>query len=279
MASYGLRRLDDEDCVDGTENSSWLIGASMNITGSVMINLGTNLMKLGHMQNEAAEKAVSSDKNDSDPPKKSSWWHIGMSLFVVGNLTNFASFSFADQSLLAALGSVQFVTNVAFGRLVLKMEISRNILIGTFIIVLANIFIVNFTGGDECAASFSSGELARLYGEPKYIAYLSMCFVAGVVSYATYRHYDAKPDPPMNLLGVCFVISSAVIGTQSVTLCKSLSTLIRDSIQGDNQFTHPFTYVILVCTICTAVFWVNRMSAALQKFDALFIIPVLQVYE
>eukprot|EP00955_Chlamydomonas_euryale_P039037 351281-Chlamydomonas_euryale.AAC.12 len=47
-------------------------------------------------------------------------WQIGMAVFIIGNVLNFASFAFAAQSLLAALGSVQFVANVVFASLVLK---------------------------------------------------------------------------------------------------------------------------------------------------------------
>ncbi|GJN21176.1 hypothetical protein PR202_gb08632 [Eleusine coracana subsp. coracana] len=55
----------------------WVIGALINIVGSVAINFGTNLLKLGH-----------------------------------------------DQSLLAALGSIQFVSNIAFAYFVLNKTIS-----------------------------------------------------------------------------------------------------------------------------------------------------------
>ncbi len=75
-------------------------------------------------------------------------WQLGVALFAFGNVMNFGSFgavpsatqrmprigqgpaeiwnvrrccaAFAAQSLLAALGSVQFLANVAFGRLILK---------------------------------------------------------------------------------------------------------------------------------------------------------------
>ena len=44
---------------------------------------------------------------------------MGTGVFVLGSLLNFASYGFAAQSLLASLEAVQFVTNVAFGRLAL----------------------------------------------------------------------------------------------------------------------------------------------------------------
>lgn len=50
-------------------------------------------------------------------------WQLGVLLFGVGNVANFVSFGFAAQSLLAALGSIQFVSNVVFGWLVLHEQV------------------------------------------------------------------------------------------------------------------------------------------------------------
>lgn len=48
--------------------------------------------------------------------KTKALWYIGAFLLVAGSLVNFASFGFAPQSLLASLGSVQFISNVIFGK-------------------------------------------------------------------------------------------------------------------------------------------------------------------
>lgn len=50
-------------------------------------------------------------------------WQLGVVLFGLGNVANFVSFGFAAQSLLAALGSIQFVSNVLFGWLVLHEQV------------------------------------------------------------------------------------------------------------------------------------------------------------
>ena len=62
-------------------------------------------------------------------------WQAGIALFAGGNVFNFVSFGFAAQSLLAALGSVQFVSNVVFARLVLKEAITWRVLCATALIV------------------------------------------------------------------------------------------------------------------------------------------------
>lgn len=50
-------------------------------------------------------------------------WLAGILLFSNGNLLNFASFAFAAQSLLSALGTVQFISNILFGRYVNKEQV------------------------------------------------------------------------------------------------------------------------------------------------------------
>ena len=112
----------------------WLVGVAINIVGSLMVNFGTNMMKSSHNNNDK-EKANDDDDNSSISisntvnsnittdalleakkiiPKKE-WnhtWRIGISFFTIGSLLNFVSFAFAAQSLLAALGGIQFVSNV-----------------------------------------------------------------------------------------------------------------------------------------------------------------------
>ncbi|KAL0331795.1 UNVERIFIED_CONTAM: putative magnesium transporter NIPA8 [Sesamum calycinum] len=51
-------------------------------------------------------------------------WRIGIIFFILGNCLNFISFGYAAQSLLAALGSVQFVSNIAFAYFVLNKTVT-----------------------------------------------------------------------------------------------------------------------------------------------------------
>ena len=107
----------------------WLVGVAINIVGSLMVNFGTNMMKSSHnnndkekanddMSNNTVNSNITTDalleaKNLIIPKKE--WnhtWRIGISFFVIGSLFNFVSFAFAAQSLLAALGGIQFVSNV-----------------------------------------------------------------------------------------------------------------------------------------------------------------------
>ncbi|CAJ1953429.1 unnamed protein product [Sphenostylis stenocarpa] len=104
----------------------WIVGAFINLFGSIAINFGTNLLKLGH--NERERHLHGNDgvngKMTLKPIIYFQSWRIGIIFFFLGNCLNFISFGYAAQSLLAALGSVQFVSNIAFAYFVLNKMVT-----------------------------------------------------------------------------------------------------------------------------------------------------------
>jgi len=105
----------------------WVTGAVINVFGSIGINFGTNLLKLGHNQRERLallEAPECGEKSDFKGIIHFQSWRVGMLIFALGNCLNFISFGYAAQSLLAALGSVQFISNVAFAYFVLEEKVT-----------------------------------------------------------------------------------------------------------------------------------------------------------
>jgi hypothetical protein len=177
---------------------SWIIGVCLNLTGSLLINGGTNVMKLAHVrraqainsesiarlhQTESQEATAHSEveltslnadedghkgevtlhrspsslteaaKQHQPPPVwKSKIWLLGFLLFTVGNVLNFVSFGFAAQSLLAALGAVQFVSNVFFARFLLKEPITWKVVAATIVITVWERYAI----GGLCESQVSS---------------------------------------------------------------------------------------------------------------------------
>ncbi|KAF8390779.1 hypothetical protein HHK36_025307 [Tetracentron sinense] len=105
----------------------WVIGAFINLLGSIAINFGTNLLKLGHNQRERLSMLDSDGTNGKlvlKPIIYFQTWRVGILFFALGNCLNFISFGYAAQSLLAALGSIQFVSNIAFAYFVLNKMVT-----------------------------------------------------------------------------------------------------------------------------------------------------------
>lgn len=266
------------------EERMWLFGMSLNIFGSVMVNFGTNLMKSAHNLFEVTE--AQKDCKAKEEANKTFFnshnvWALGLTIFCVGCLINFASFAFAAQSLLAALGTIQFVSNVFFAKFVLGETLTLRIVIATGVIVGGLLLAIIFS--NHASETFTSEDLQALY-TPTYFLFLGclvvlLCFFQG--TYMVYTHYDNIGTPLEGngiVRPVTYSLVSALVGTQSVLQSKCFAELVKATLSGKNQFGHYFIYVVIVNFVCGLSFWLWRMNSALKMFDGLIIIPLLQVF-
>ena len=72
------------------------------------------------------------------------WWYIGWSVFTVGNVANFISLSFTPQSLLAGLGSSQFLMNAICEWYFNGHHITARMIKATILVIIGNTLIVAF---------------------------------------------------------------------------------------------------------------------------------------
>ena len=212
---------------------------------------------------------------------------IGTISFIIGNLTIFAAFGFAAQSLLASLESVQFISNIFFARYLHKEPITKRILLSTFAIIVGNILVLIFS--DHSAPLLNSHEIIQLYlNNTAYHAYL---VVAGVLFFFNHfifiHYYNARVIKKSPLWRQSFIepltfsISSTLIGSQAILDAKCMSLFIQVSVRGtasENEFEMPTLWVILFVWLILVVYWLKRLDLGLALFPPAFIIPVLQVF-
>ncbi|KAH7438331.1 hypothetical protein KP509_04G010400 [Ceratopteris richardii] len=265
----------------------WIRGAAINMIGSIGINFGTNLLKLAHNQKErlTLSEAAAGDKHASHKPiiYFQSWW-IGMVVFIFGNILNFLSFGYAAQSLLAALGSIQFISNVGFAYFVLNEKVTSRNLVATLFIVTGNVFLVAF--GNHQSKVYTQEELITNYGNHVYLIYCMCLIILVTVNHMTYKKGRALmtncTDESVSrywhtLLPFSYAMVSGIIGSHSVLFAKSLSVLLRQTLNGENELDGWFTYAILLLFILTASFWMTRLNDGLSLFDAIIIVPMFQI--
>ncbi|GAU32029.1 hypothetical protein TSUD_147250 [Trifolium subterraneum] len=263
----------------------WVVGAFINLFGSIAINFGTNLLKLGH--NERERYLLGSDgvhgKATLKPIIYFQSWRIGILFFFFGNCLNFISFGYAAQSLLAALGSVQFVSNLAFAYFVLNKVVTVKVLVATAFIVLGNVFLVAF--GNHQSPVYTPEQLTEKYSNAAFVLYLVALIVIVVVHHSIYKRgefmlavsgHDLKPFWSM-LLPFSYAVVSGAIGSCSVLFAKSLSNLLRLAMSNGYQLHSWFTYSMLLFFLSTAGFWMTRLNEGLSLFDAILIVPMFQI--
>ncbi|XP_027101850.1 probable magnesium transporter NIPA8 [Coffea eugenioides] len=260
----------------------WIIGAFINLFGSIAINFGTNLLKLGHDERER-QSAQGIDGTNGKHIIYFQSWRVGILFFAFGNCLNFISFGYAAQSLLAALGSIQFVSNIAFAYFVLNKTVTVKVLIATAFIVLGNIFLVAF--GNHQSPVFTPEQLAEKYSNVTFLLYCLILVLVVALHHSIYRRgelllavpgQDLKPYWQM-LLPFSYAIVSGAVGSCSVLFAKSLSNLLRLSLSSGYQLHSWFTYSMLLLFLSTAGFWMARLNEGLSLFDAILIVPMFQI--
>ncbi|OVA09722.1 Magnesium transporter NIPA [Macleaya cordata] len=264
----------------------WVIGAFINLFGSIAINFGTNLLKLGHNERERLSVLENDGANGKlilKPIIYFQTWRVGILFFALGNCLNFISFGYAAQSLLAALGSVQFVSNIAFAYFVLKKRVTVKVLVATAFIVLGNIFLVAF--GNHQSPVYTTEQLAEKYSNIIFLLYCIILILIVVFHHSIYRKgelllsvsgHDLNPYWH-TLLPFSYAIVSGAIGSCSVLFAKSLSNLLRLTMSSDYQLHSWFTYSMLLLFLSTAGFWMARLNEGLALFDAILIVPMFQI--
>lgn len=167
----------------------WL-GVFLNILGSICVNFGTNIMKYSYTisttnttQNihtlPASTVPVLPTTSSNDGLIGTNMtifgihmtWSRGATLLAIGSIFTFSSFAYASQSLLAALGTLQFISNVIFSRYVLQKEISWRVVIATTLIVLGVVITVSYS--NHASIQYTVQDLLHLYDE-KYMFFLEI---------------------------------------------------------------------------------------------------------
>nr|XP_043631858.1 probable magnesium transporter NIPA8 [Erigeron canadensis] len=263
----------------------WVIGAFINLFGSIAINFGTNLLKLGHDERErhALLGEGINGKTILKPIISFQSWRIGILFFAFGNALNFISFGYAAQSLLAALGSVQFVSNIAFAYVVLNKTVTVKVLVATTFIVLGNTFLVAF--GNHQSPVYTQEQLAEKYSNTTFLSYCLLLVLVVILHHYVYRRGEqllAIPGKDLKtywklMLPFSFAVVSGAIGSCSVLFAKSLSNLLRLSMSSSYRLDSWFTYSILLMFLCTAGFWMARLNEGLSLYDAILIVPMFQI--
>eukprot|EP00183_Erythrolobus_madagascarensis_P002631 CAMPEP_0185849222 /NCGR_PEP_ID=MMETSP1354-20130828/3792_1 /TAXON_ID=708628 /ORGANISM="Erythrolobus madagascarensis, Strain CCMP3276" /LENGTH=396 /DNA_ID=CAMNT_0028549705 /DNA_START=260 /DNA_END=1450 /DNA_ORIENTATION=- len=253
-----------------------------------MINVGTNIMKL------AINKRLLLEAQDRKRLMRTPQWLLGFGVFVLGTLFNFGAFKFAAQSLLAGLSSVQFISQLVFSKVILKEDIAPVAYFGVLIVVGGCVSLVVF--GQHHTKNYGPEELAALFGRAPYVCYMLMAASLSCFSWVAYTsikqsvarsHGETRFSHSLltmaqrQMLAVLYAIRAGIWGSQSVVLAKALSMLLAQLINPAPEHGNPLktyeTYFILLGFAAAATFWMLRLNHALKLFDALYMIPMMQL--
>ena len=158
----------------------WLIGVAVTFVGQIINNFGTNVVKYSHI--------ISETQSVYDTGRKRKSWIIfcaGWMLFVLGISLDFISFAYTAQSILAAVASIQFVSNLVFARLILKEQITKAAILGSISILIGTILIG--VVGDHKSPLLTSNALIQFFKSVPFIIWISSLFGVGIILEISYH--------------------------------------------------------------------------------------------
>lgn len=226
-----------------------IYGVLLNICGSTFISFGTNSIHLSYNKKNQRIRI------------------FGYFLFIAGNVSNFISFSYATQIILSSVSCATLILgNNLFNFFVKKVKITVNSVISSGLLLCGVILIISFSNNQTSV--YSVNEMMKLYSEFWYFIFLlTEAFLILVFSWVYLKYKNSYS----------YVIVCCMIGTHSIVFSKSLSEILKLTIEGDNQFCYFFTYFIIALLIFTSIFWIVQLNKILRKYnDNHYIVPVQQ---
>jgi len=286
----------------------WYVGAILSILGSTASNLGVNIQKFSFMKNAKLEP------EKQKPYAKQPFWLLGLGLVVLGSLGDFAALGMAAQSIVAPIGSVTLVCNVAFAHWGLKEPLLKTDLIGTAFIIGGSTLSVAF--GSHTGATYTLDELRKLYLQPGFAAYAFIVLGLSLALYALIKKvepikrelvdscqsyetallsspHDAQQldeldqriaelekqfDKFAKIHPVAYCALSGLAGGQSLLFGKMLAEMIGMSLRGDNQMIYGLTYVFLACMLFCVACQLHFLAVGLSFYDAMLVVPIFQCF-
>ncbi|KAJ3228037.1 hypothetical protein HK099_007318 [Clydaea vesicula] len=187
--------------------------------------------------------------------------NILIALVVAGEVANFAAYSYAPAILVTPLGA-------------------GSVLLGA---ILASIFLdekLGVQGSIGCALCIIGSLIIILHSpEEKHIDTVDeiLAYAVQPATVSLYLIYVAGPKYGKENMLIYITICS-LVGSISVMAVKGFGIALKKTLQGQNQFQLPSTYVFLIVVVVCAVTQMNYFNKALSLFSTNRVTPIYYVF-
>ncbi|KAK1758930.1 DUF803-domain-containing protein [Echria macrotheca] len=241
------------------------IGVLLALCSSLAIGSSYVAIKLG-LQDAAARHGF---RGSGHEYLRSPTWWTGMCLHGLGELFNFAAYTFAPAVLVTPLGALSVLTGTVLGAYFLGEKLNVAGKLGCALCLVGSVLIVANAPADREVASVD--EMLSLAARPGFLL-----FCLGTVVYCLAMIYLVCPRfggaNPIYYLSVC-----AGTGAVSVMALKAFGIAIKLTLAGSNQFVHVSTYLFALVAGGCIVVQMNYFNKALSAFPQSIVSPIYYV--
>lgn len=241
------------------------IGLALAVTSTLAIGSSFVITKMG--LNHASK--LHGFEGEGFSYLKSPIWWSGIITMVIGEIANFAAYAFAPAILVTPLGALSVLIGAVLGSYFLGERLGTLGKLGCAICMIGALVIVLHAPPDIPVETID--EILHYAIQPGFLFY---CFI--VVIFAATMIYFVAPKygkrNPMIYLSIC-----STTGSISICAVKGLGIALKLTLGGNNQLSHPSTYVFLIVTVVAIMTQMNYFNKALSQFSTNIVNPLYYV--
>ncbi|PKC12545.1 DUF803-domain-containing protein, partial [Rhizophagus irregularis] len=242
------------------------VGLILAITSGVFIGSSFVFKKKGLLQ---SQKQAGSEAGQGHSYLSNGLWWSGMILMIIGEICNFVAYAFTQAILVTPLGALSVVISAILSSIFLKERLNNLGKIGCAQCIIGATVIVLHAPNQHIASDIE--EFKKMFFAPVFLTYAIVSILGSLlIIWKVAPKYGTKYMQVY--IGIC-----SLIGSLSVVTTQGLGTAIVKTIQGDNQFTHWFLYVLIAFVVITLLTEVNYLNKALNLFNTAMVTPVYYV--
>ncbi|ATY67297.1 DUF803 domain membrane [Cordyceps militaris] len=241
------------------------IGLSLAVSSALAIGTSFVITKKGLMQVEEKHGF----EGDGYVYLRNPLWWAGIATLGIGEICNFAAYAFAPAILVTPLGALSVLIGAVLGSYFLKEELGILGKLGSAICLIGAVVIVLHAPPDEEIETID--QILHYAVQPGFLLY-----AVAVVAFAVFMIYRVAPlygkKNALIYLSIC-----STVGSISVMSAKAFGIALKITFAGNNQFSHPSTYVFMILTTLCIVTQMNYFNKALACFPSNIVNPLYYV--
>ncbi|OAV86871.1 hypothetical protein PTTG_01247 [Puccinia triticina 1-1 BBBD Race 1] len=242
------------------------IGLALAVSSSLAIGTSFIITKKGLI--DAADRESGPSTKTHTYLRNPIWW-AGMTTMVVGEVANFAAYTFAPPILVTPLGALSVLIGAVLASFFLQEKLGRIGKIGCALCLLGSIIIVLHAPEDKEIKT-----VEEILGYAMHPGFMFYCFF--VLVFSVFMIYKVSPTygsrEPIVYISIC-----SLVGSVSVMAIKGFGVAIKLTLAGSNQLTHLPTYVFAIVVAGCIVVQMNYFNKALDQFSTNVVNPIYYV--
>lgn len=200
--------------------------------------------------------------------RNQTWW-IGMTTMILGEIANFAAYSFAPATLVTPLGALSVIFSAILASYFLGERIDAIGKAGCALCLIGSIIIIFYSPEEKDITSIN--EILQYAMNPGFLLYTIYVIVFTLFMIFKICPKHGKKNP-LVYISIC-----SLVGSLTVIACKAFGIALKLTFAGKNQFSHISTYFFAIIVVSCILIQMNYFNKALDQFTANIVTPIYYV--